>query len=286
MFHTVIIPSAKRPQILHETIASMLQQQTPADQILITVADKSYVLPETLAFPKVQIVLARPGLCQQVNDAIPYIDSCATFVSILDDDVELAPDYFTHARIFSEEHPEVAAFSGFLVRNGNVERSEGRSLLLSFTDEPDRSFEIQSTVYGCNINTRPEVLRTVKFDERLPLYGWLCDADFGFRCRKFGICVSYNACRLVHLMTSSGRISGTRMGFAQIMNPYYLYRKGVIPFWEVLQSHWLIATRNNLIKLFFLDQKIDRQGRLKGNIIAFFMILRGQIEPEFMEKLS
>jgi GT2 family glycosyltransferase len=208
MFHTVIIPSAKRPQMLHETVTSLLQQETPADQILITVADSSYVLPETVALPNVKLVLAHPGLCHQINDAIPHIDTCTNLVSILDDDVELAPDYFTHARTFSKEHPEIAVFNGFLVRNGNVERTEGRSLLLAFSDEPDHSFDPIPTVYGCNINTRPDILRTIKFDQRLPLYGWLCDADFGFRSQRFGICVSYNACRLVHLMTHSGRISG------------------------------------------------------------------------------
>jgi GT2 family glycosyltransferase len=284
MFHTVIIPSAKRPQILHETVTSLMQQQTPADQILITVADQSYVLSETTALPTVKLVLAGSGLCRQINDAIPYIDLNSTLVSILDDDVELATDYFTYARAFGQEHPEISAFSGYLVRNGDVERLEGRSLLQAFTGKPDQSF-VTRTVYGCNINTRPDILRTVKFDQRLPLYGWLCDADFSSRCQSFGKTVSYNACRLVHLMTPSGRISGTRMGFAQIMNPYYLHCKGIISLQEVLQSHWLPATRNNLIKSLLTDSKIDRLGRLKGNLIAFSMILRGQVKPELLETL-
>ncbi|WP_409879262.1 hypothetical protein [Dendronalium sp. ChiSLP03b] len=40
--------------------------------------------------------------------------------TVLNNDIELAPDYLTHTLTFSQEHLEIAAFSKFLFLNGNV----------------------------------------------------------------------------------------------------------------------------------------------------------------------
>jgi hypothetical protein len=60
---------------------------------------------------------------------------------------------------------------------------------------------------------------------RLPLYSYMEDLDFaGYR--RQACC--HNA-RLVHLYTRGGRLAGSCIGFAQVMNPSYLWLKGTCP---------------------------------------------------------
>ena len=41
-------------------------------------------------------------------------------------------------------------------------------------------------VYGCNMTVRRSVLARARFDERLPLYGYMEDRDFAFECMRVG----------------------------------------------------------------------------------------------------
>jgi GT2 family glycosyltransferase len=118
-----------------------------------------------------------------------------------------------------------------------------------------------------------------RFDEKLPLYGWLEDVDFSLRLGQRGRIVKAMAAQGVHLGIKKGRQSGRRLGYSQIANPIYLSRKGVFPWRRALR----LMSRNiaaNLLRLPHPEPYIDRFGRASGNIKAFGDLLTGRLTPE------
>ncbi|MDR3714094.1 MAG: hypothetical protein P4L51_14840, partial [Puia sp.] len=94
------------------------------------------------------------------------------------------------------------------------------------------------------------------------------------------------AARAVHLKVNVSRSSGYRFGYAQVVNPYYLYRKGTIPrFGEVFARHWMRLLASNIAGLIRKDRQIDRFGRLRGNLRAFADIAMGHPDPTRIELL-
>jgi GT2 family glycosyltransferase len=202
-----------------------------------------------------------------------------TIVTIFDDDVEVAPDYLERAQAFLATHPEVCVFDGRVLRDGQVSRQEAKDILRRPMPE-DHSFRPTVHIYGCNFTSRVDTLRSHPFDERLPLYAWQFELDYGIRCSSTGEVGTYHGCRFVHLMVSSGRINGKRFGFSQVMNPYYLFRKREIPLRKVIQFFWFRSVASNLFNGTRRGTLYDYRGRLKGNLIAFESIVRGRVEPE------
>jgi len=75
------------------------------------------------------------------------------------------------------------------------------------------------------------------------------------------------------------------MGVSQIINPLYMYRKGTfnsLP--RLLRRYWLpvIFANASGALLGRQSEHVDRRGRLKGNMLGVWHVLRGQIDPEMM----
>ena len=130
------------------------------------------------------------------------------------------------------------------------------------------------------MSVRRSVMEKVTFDTRLPLYGWLEDLDFSHYCSLHGRTVKCRQARMVHLGVSSGRVSGLRYGFSQVMNSYYLWKKGSCGGFDMLVYYWLRPFLLNLVLSPFSNLAIDRRGRLIGNFKAWRSILKGDIRPE------
>ena len=64
---TVIIPSLRRPHTLHETVASLLRQTAPPEEIILVVPDLTHVDAATLAAPRVRAIPSPVGACHQRN---------------------------------------------------------------------------------------------------------------------------------------------------------------------------------------------------------------------------
>src|SRR5690606_30638203 len=82
--------------------------------------------------------------------------------------------------------------------------------------------------YGCNMAFRRSAIEGVRFDERLPLYGWLEDVDFSAQAGRKGVLLKSETLVGVHLGVKGGRTSGVRFGYSQIVNPVYLLGKKTI----------------------------------------------------------
>ena len=132
---------------------------------------------------------------------------------------------------------------------------------------------------GCNMAFRYSALRSITFDERLPLYAWLEDADFRGQVVRHGRMVRSDGLWGVHLGHKQGRVRGVTLGYSQIANAVYLAKKGTVPTAYLAN----LATKNllsNTVRSLRPEPFVDRRGRLLGNIIALADLVRGRIAPE------
>jgi GT2 family glycosyltransferase len=131
---------------------------------------------------------------------------------------------------------------------------------------------------------RGSAVADMEFDERLPLYAWLEDADFGARLRHRGRMGRVDALWGVHLGDKNGRERGRRLGYSQIANPIYLSRKGSLSwrFTLPLMARNLLA---NVARAARPEPHVDRVGRLAGNLVALWETLLGIAAPERAPRL-
>jgi len=132
--------------------------------------------------------------------------------------------------------------------------------------------------YGCNMMVRLAALPGARFDETLPLYGWLEDLDYSARFAAIGRVARSGDCVGVHLGVKSGRTPGVRFGYSQIANPVYLAGKGTMARRRAL----VMATKNilaNSARSLAPEPYIDRRGRLRGNLLALRDLMLGRAHP-------
>ena len=173
-------------------------------------------------------------------------------------------------------------------RTGPIARERARAIVAAAAapDEPALAPNTPELLYGCNMNVRRAVLDRVRFDERLPLYGYMEDRDFAFRCEPLGRVGRCLGAQLVHLgAASGGRASGRRFGFAQVMNPIYLWQKGSFRSKRAVARQVLTPIVANAALALAPRQTIDRKGRLAGNCRALALALRGRIAPEDVTRI-
>ncbi len=288
---TVVICSANRPDVLSETIDSLLRGQSrPPREVIVSVFDQEHV-PETIrAHSSVRVVLSsRQALSVQRNAAARSVRTPYTL--FLDDDVEIAPNFIESMEGLLQEAEDAVAATGFVVVDGaqgdtGLDRELARVAAVSYVREHD-NYDCEEG-YGCNLFVRTRIFDNVLFDENLPLYGWLEDLDFSTNCLRYGrIIVNAGTC-VSHLATPTGRMSGLKFGYSQIVNPFYLWRKNGKPgLTHVLFAHWLIQLARNcrrtLIKI--PSERSDRADRFKGNMIALSHLLAGKVDPSYILNL-
>lgn len=288
---TVIICSVNRPSILHETVLGLMKQTVKPDSIILSLSDDSSALSETRVLPGVRCVFGPQGSSIQRNTAIPLART--PYVLFLDDDVELASDYTEQMeRIFAADST-IAAALGNVVEDGakggrGINRAVALKAIREYRCNPACAIIHINDFYGCNMFVRSEVLRREKFDERLPLYGWLEDRDFLWRCAKHGKVVRNQGALVAHLGTRSGRTSDVRYGYTKIANPWYLWRKSVIgSLPEVIVRYWMKTTLANMIRAIFPKQPrtTDYKQRLVGNLMAYRDLLLFRIDPQNILKI-
>lgn len=286
------IASTGRPGILAQTLPLLDEQTETAERVLLAIASPSDMpaeLPD-LACP-VEELPGPKGLTRQRNrilDAAGDVDA----VVFLDDDYLMAPDFLARVRELLSARPDMAVATGRVIADGIGDRGlalhEGLALITG--DRPPTSLAPPAptyNAYGCNMVVATSPLRRVplRFDEALPLYGWLEDVDFSRRMSAHGAVLYAPALRGVHLGTKTGRSPGRRLGYSQIANPLYLARQGTM----ARGRAWRQIARNvaaNLARLPRPEPWIDRVGRLSGNALAALDLARGRLTPERAGDLS
>jgi GT2 family glycosyltransferase len=288
---TAVIASANRPSCLHKTVVSLLEQRRPADEILISVASTEDCSSETRVFPGVRLIEGPKGSACQRNTALKNLQPDTGLVLFLDDDIELRSDYIQNCIAFMEANPDVAAMSGKVIADGShinavISREEARNLIRTH-ETHDHSVHERLGLYGCNMVVLASVAKEILFDDRMKLYALFEDTDFGIRCRTKGRVVSYHGCIAVHLAEKSGRVSHRRFGFAQVMNVYYLWKKGTLSHKEaaVFFRNVLLGNVKGLLVPYKGRSRAERLTQMSGNVAAFATIFRSGAAPEKIENI-
>jgi len=287
----VVIASTNRPEILEQTLLSLTSRQTLPEIVVISLA-KSSDRPANIEALGIRTKVAYSEAASsgsQRNAGLGALPPDIHFVIFLDDDMEIHDMCVEEVRGIFERNPDLAAFSGCLVANGDIVRSEARQMLdghIIPQGMPDYGLLPREWpgLYGCCMCMRRDLVEKEPFDENLPLYAIGEDTEIGFRLRKFGKVGGSARCPVVHLAARSGRVSEVGVGYAQIINFLYFLKKRVgLPQWKTLWERLVVIPLTNLAFTLFpvLDRRtgVDRVGRLRGNLLALRDVARMEINP-------
>ena len=281
---TVGIPTVGRAPILCDTLIELARQERRADRVIVCGSHASDLEGASEAYPGLVLLESPPGLPRQRNaliDAAPEAD----LLLFLDDDFLPDAGYLAAVEQHMARHPDVVVTTGLVLADGiggpGLSAAEGRAVLLGAGPVGNKARPVFSG-YGCNMAVRLTPMRTheLRFDERLPLYGWQEDVDLSRRLAAFGEVVQLDAARGVHLGVKRGRGSGVRLGYSQVANPLYLAGKRCgYPPGRAIQ-HILRNLAMNITRAGWPEPYVDRRGRLRGNLLALGDMLRGRMAPE------
>ena len=287
----LVIASHGRPEILKKVLTKLTSQPRIPDAIVISAVTAEDVPGDCHGIANLQAVCGSAGLTSQRNRGMSRLIDTTDLIVFIDDDFIVGDDYFLNMEKIFEQDDSIAAVNGDVIADGAnspgftfeqglqlAEQYRGRKKTAHFM------YEIRGT-YGCNMAFRASRIGSVRFDERLPLYGWQEDLDFCGALHGRGRIVRTNRVWGVHLGTKRGKGSELRLGYSQIINPAYIVSKGNMSFSYALH----LAGRNflaNLIKSIRPESYVDRRGRLRGNLIGMFHLMTGRLTPEHILEMK
>jgi uncharacterized protein involved in exopolysaccharide biosynthesis/Mrp family chromosome partitioning ATPase len=292
---TVAIASAGRRDTLAVALPHIANQTRKPDEVVVCLASPHDIDANALNgldFP-VRVLISERGSCRQRNrilDEVPNTD----VVLFLDDDFLMAPNYIEEMERLFQQYPDVAMCTGNVLADGitgpGISVADGLRLVeRRGRRKTELGNQVQATYngYGCNMAVRMTIVRAInlRFDENLPLYGWLEDVDFSRLAARHGQVVTAKQLEGVHLGTKAARSPGIRLGYSQIANPIYLMRKQTMsPRHAAIQiGRNLLA---NLVKAHRPEPWVDRKGRLKGNMTAVADLVSGKLAPQNVEMME
>lgn len=281
------VASAGRPEVLKTVLQRLKQQQRPADRTIISVSSQQdFADAEQLRQDGVEIIIGTRWLTRQRNALLDVAGDC-DLIAFFDDDFVPCDAYLAEAERLFASRPDVALATGEVLADGiggpGLAFSTAFSILredyLGDRDAP--GLRPAYNGYGCNMVARlaPILQHDIRFDEQLPLYGWLEDVDFSRCVARHGLIVHSSRMRGVHLGVKRGRQRGVQLGYSQIANPFYLALKRTMRGDRAL---WLMG-RNlvmNMALSFRPEPYIDRRGRLIGNLFGLMDLLALRLHPK------
>ena len=283
----VVIATADRRDVLAQTLQHLKRQSRQPDQIILSAPGPEHVPDLASLGQNIQTIFGPKGLARQRNAALAKISQSFDVITFFDDDFLPSTDYLERIERHFTDNAGFAVIHGNVVADGahnsGFSFAEGIAMLEAAVAVTSRQSEISDHpgAYGCNMSVRASHVGDLRFDERLVLYGWQEDIDFTNQLGKFGRIISDSCLLGVHLGVKTGRVTGTRFGYSQIVNPIYLVRKGTMPLGFAVH----LVARNvlaNVVRSIQPEPWVDRRGRLMGNVIACGHVMRGRIEPEYV----
>jgi glycosyltransferase involved in cell wall biosynthesis len=285
----LIFPTRGRAEILKHVVAFVDRQTVKPDLIIVSCVSDEDVgdLPDQ---PGLIVVKGRPGLTVQRNHALDHVPDDFDVVIFLDDDFLMHGAWISEVLKALDSDLSIACVTGTVVADGihgpGYSCDEGQAMLAKAGDLPERLIVAPTGgPYGCNMAFRASSIAGLRFDERLVLYGWQEDRDFGGQIwNRGGRVVRINTALGVHLGVKRGRVSGCRLGYSQVINPFYLVKKRTMPLRPALR-HVMRNVASNLVRSVVPEPWVDRRGRLVGNLIGLWDCFRGRLTPERLERL-
>ncbi len=276
------VATTGRPEIVQEALEDLRLQTRGFDELIICPAGEGDVFEDRVIAAGGQVVRGARGLTSQRNAILKACQS--DVILFLDDDFFLAPDYLAELEKVFLAHEDVVLVTGHVVEDGilgpGLTIEEARAAVTGLAPTTPYLSPVYNG-YGCNMAFRMAPVRAhaIYFDEKLPFYGWLEDLDHGRRLAPHGRIVLAEQCRGAHMGVKRGRQSGLKLGYSQVANPTYLARKGSMAGWRAAKivSKNIIANTARSIRP---EPWVDRRGRLKGNLLGLWELLRGKADPE------
>lgn len=280
----VVVASLGRPAVVSATLRQLLASQTLKPDAVIVSCVSPGDAGSAADLPSVTIVTGPAGSSRQRNAAFSVLPADIDIVVFFDDDFVADPDWLAAAARLFRDDGTIVGFTGQILADGikgpGLSFEEALAILEAARSRPTASGIEPCSPYGCNMAFRMSAVGDLRFDERLVLYGWLEDRDFGARVAKGGGRLVRGAgARGVHMGIKLGRVSGDRFGYSQVVNPFYMMRKGTMPFRQAVVQ----VSKNIFINIARAPKPepfIDRRGRLRGNFLGFRDVLRGNLAPE------
>ena len=284
----LIFATRGRAEVLERVVAFVDAQTVQPDMIIIScVSDED--AGKLASRPGLLVLKGQPGLTVQRNHALKHVPDDTDVVVLLDDDFLMHSRWIAEVLKTLDSDPTISCVTGAVLADGihgpGYSVEEGQAILAR-ADVPE-SLRVVSTgcPYGCNMAFRASSIAGLRFDERLVLYGWQEDRDFGGQIlSRGGRLVRINTALGVHLGVKRGRVSGRKLGYSQVINPLYLVSKKTMPLRDAL-NHVLRNVGSNVVRSFAPEPWIDRRGRLGGNLIGLWDFVRGRLTPERAAKL-
>ena len=290
----LVIASHGRPTYLLQALAIVISQRRIPDRIIISAVHAADIPPICQDLANVRTIFGSAGLTCQRNRGISCLIDTADLIAFIDDDFIVGDDYFLNMEGVFLQDESIVGLNAEIIADGanslGFTFEEGLRLAEKYRRRKPAPITRQVSgryADGCNgiLTCRTASLGLLRFDERLPLYGWQEDLDFCAGLRRSGRVVKTNRVWGVHLGTKRGKGSEVQLGYSQIANPAYIVRKGnmSVAFAFRLAACNFIA---NLVKSMRSENYIDRRGRLLGNLIGMFHLMIGRLAPEQILKLN
>lgn len=264
----------------------MAEQTIPPERIIVSgVRPEDYEGVEAGAIPIDRVARAK-GLCAQRNVILEMAQD-ADLVVFFDDDFIPGRAYLEKYTAFFAREPGAAIATGRVLSDGilgpGIPFEEALRTVRAADAAPEAPVADEEVEggYGCNFGVRMSVARAhgLRFDEALPLYGWLEDLDFSRRAARHGGVWRVGDAVGSHMGVKVGRTPGVKLGYSQVANPLYMWRQGSVSF---RRSMSLIARRffaNHVKPLYVKEEYVDRGGRARGNWLAVKDALTGRVDP-------
>ncbi|MBV1837835.1 glycosyltransferase family 2 protein [Acetobacter estunensis] len=280
------IATAGRAAVLVEMLCNLGRQIRQPEEVVVCAPSEEDILGVAGVCPNLRTIVGPRGLTRQRNAIIAAVPD-ADIVMFFDDDFLAEASYLQAVEAHMSVNNRTVIVTGRVLADGikgpGLGVAEGQALLAAgeqrkMSSEPEPVF----TGYGCNMALRLAPMRVfgLSFDERLPLYGWQEDVDLSRRLAAHGDVMRLPDAKGVHLGVKRGRSSGIKLGYSQIANPLYIAAKEQgyprVRAWEHIVRNLLA----NIVRTLRPEPYIDRRGRLFGNILAFFDLVRGRMRPE------
>lgn len=285
----VAIASLGRPALLNQMRQLIAEQTRQPEMLLFSVVSSDDVPADFVQDERCQVIMGPKGSAIQRNTALDWLADRYDIVLFYDDDFIPARTSVEGVERFFRTHPEVAGATGKVladgINNAGISLEAGQAILRKHESNettPNCIVAELTGLYGCNMAYRISMIGEIRFDERLKLYAWQEDIDFASSLRGRGRIVRTFAFAGVHMGIKSGRTPGKKFGYSQVVNPTYLMRKGTMPLGFGLNLMCRNVLANHL-KLFRPEPWVDRWGRVKGNWMGFFDLMRGRVTPERIE---
>jgi len=284
----VILATKGRPQAVAEVLALLEKQSCAPAVIVISATEPSDIGVTPATKLNLEYLFGPAGLTAQRNRGLERVRTRADVAIFFDDDFAPAGNWIEQCVQLFSSAANIAGVNGTVIRDGArrqpISWQQAREILALPRPTDPRALSELEDLYGCNMAFRMSAINDLQFDERLVLYGWLEDKEFSRKAAKKGRLVECSLLAGVHLGLQTGRVSGKRYGYSQIVNAWYLYKKDALSLREA-SANILKALVVNAAKTFRPENHIDRRGRLHGNLLGVMHLLSGACRPEKVAEL-